>query len=216
MLFTSLLCIFQIVNNLTPQYLRDFLSPRVRERTHFSQWHSRNFSIFPVRAVKCANSFFPSTTKLWNEAYSVTESTDSIGTFKNALVSYFQLPKYFKPFDYSIDRYMSIVHTRIRLDACALNYHLHRIGIKQSSVCSRGFINESKSHYFLYCPNYAAQRQTLLTSAACIVPNSWPRLSDRQITELFIFGSSLLSDEQNCHIFYQAQHFIKNSNRFAS
>ena len=25
----------------------------------------------------------------------------------------------------------------------------------------------------------------------------------------------LLSDEQNCHIFYQVQYFIKNSNRFA-
>ena len=85
-------------------------------------------------------------------------------------MSYFQLPKYFKPFDYSIDRYTSIVHTRVRLDACALNYHLHRIGIKQSPTCSCGFINESNSHYFLYCPNYAAQRQTLLTSAACIAP----------------------------------------------
>ena len=207
---------FKIVNNLTPQYLRDFLPPRVSERTHFSLRHSRNFSIFPVRTVRSANSFFPSTTKLWNEAYSITESTDSIGTFKNALVSYFQLPKYFKPFDYSIDRYTSIVHTHIRLDACALNYHLHRIGIKQSPACSCGFINESKSHYFLYCPNYAAQRQTILTSAACIAPNLWSRLSDRKKTELFIFGSSLLSDEQNCHIFYQVKYFIKNSNRFAS
>ena len=95
---------FKIVNNLTPQYLRDFLPPRVSERNHCSLRHSCNFQIFPVRTVRFANSFFPSNTKLWNEAYSVTESTDSIGTFKNALVSYFQLPKYFKPFDYSIDR----------------------------------------------------------------------------------------------------------------
>ena len=106
------------------------------------------------------------------------------------------------------------MHTRIRLDACALNYHLHRIGIKQSPACSCGFINESRSHYFLYCPNYAAQRQILLTSAACIAPNLWSRLSDWQKSELFISGSSLLSDEQNCHIFYQVQYFIKNSNRF--
>ena len=192
------------------------MPPRVSERTHVSLRHSRNFSIFPVRIVRFANSFFPLTTKLWNEAYSVTESTDSISIFKNALVSYFQLPKYFKPFDYSIDTYTSVVDTRIRLDVCALNYHLHRIGIKQSPVCSCGFINESKSHYFLHCPNYAAQRQTLLTSAACIAPNLWSRLSDMQKTELIIFGSSLLSDEQNCHIFYQVQYFIKNSNRFAS
>ena len=197
---------FNIVNSLTPQYLRDFLPPRVSERTHFSLRHSRNFSIFPVPTVRFANCFFPSTTKLWNEAYSFTESTDSIGTFKNALVGYFQLPKYFKPFGYSIDRYTSIVHTRIRLDACALNYHLHIIGIKQCPACSCAFINESKSHYFLYCPNYAVQRQTLLTSAACIAPNSWSRISDRQKTELFIFGSSLLSDKQNCHIFYQVQY----------
>ena len=145
------------------------------------------FSIFLVRTVRFANSFFPSTTKLWNEAYNVTESIDSIGSFKNSLVSYFQLPKYFKPFGYSIDRYTSIVHTRIRLDACALNYHLHRIGIKQSPACSCGFINESKSHYFLYviyCTNYAAERQTPLTSVACIVPDLWSRISDRQKTEL--------------------------------
>ena len=106
------------------------------------------------------------------------------------------------------------MHTRIRLDACALNCHLHRIGIKQSPACSCGFINESKSHYFLYYPNYAAQRQTLLTSTACIAPNMWSRLSDRQKTELFIFGSSLLSDEQNCHIFYQVQYLIKKSQIF--
>ena len=55
---------FKIVNNLTPQYLRDFLPPRVSERTYFSLRHSRNFSIFPVRTVRFANSFFPSTTKL--------------------------------------------------------------------------------------------------------------------------------------------------------
>ena len=46
---------FKIVNNLTPPYLRDFLPPRVCERTHFSLRHSRNFSIFPVRTVRFAN-----------------------------------------------------------------------------------------------------------------------------------------------------------------
>ena len=97
---------------------------------------------------------------------------------------------------------------------CTKPTHLHRIGIKQSPACSCGFTNESKSHYFLCCSNYAAQRQTLLTSAACIVPNLWSRLSDKQKTELFIFGSSLLSDEQNCHIFYQVQYFIKKFKSF--
>ena len=206
---------FKIVNILTPQYLKDFLPPRVSERTHFSLRHSRNFQYFPYEQLDLQILSFPKPQN-WNEVYSVAESIDSIGTFKNALVGYFQLPKYFKPFGYSIDRYTSIVHTHIRLDPCALNYHLHIIGIKQSPACSCGFINESKSHYFLYCPNYAVQRQTLLTSAACIVPKLWSRLSDRQKTEVFIFGSSFLSDEQNCHIFYKVQYFIKNSYRFAS
>ena len=116
----------------------------------------------------------------------------TISNIDLASVSYFQLPNKFKPFDYLIDRYTPIVHTRIGLDACALSYHLHRIGIKQSPACSCGFINESKSRYFLYCPNYAAERQTLLTSAACIAPNLWSRLSDRQKNKLFIFGLSLL------------------------
>ena len=53
----------------------------------------------------------------------------------------------------------------------------------------KGFFGVAKKglrDYFLYCPNYAAQRQTLLTSAACIAPQLVVSLI-RQ-AELFIFG----------------------------
>ena len=34
---------------------------------------------------------------------------------------------YFLPFDYSLDRYCSIIHSRLRLDTCALFYYLFKL-----------------------------------------------------------------------------------------
>ena len=37
-------------------------------------------------------------------------------------------------FNYSLDRYSSIIHTRISLDAFALNYYLFKIGCNLQDV----------------------------------------------------------------------------------
>jgi hypothetical protein len=45
----------------------------------------------------------------------------------------------------------------------------------------------------------------LLTSAACIFADRWLALSNSQIIKLFLFGSSLLSEDEN---------FLKETKRF--
>jgi hypothetical protein len=54
----------------------------------------------------------------------------------------------------------------------------------------------------------------LLTSAACIFADRWLALSNSQIIKLFLFGSSLLSEDENFQIFYHVQNFIKETKRF--
>ena len=73
---------------------------------------------------------------------------ESVILFKNALAIIFDVPHYETLFNFSLDRYSSIIHIRLRLNVCALNYYLFKIGIKSSPECLCGF--EVVSIY--HCP----------------------------------------------------------------
>ena len=70
--------------------------------------------------------------------------------------------------DYAFDRYSSVIHSRLRLEACGLNYYLFKMAVESSLICSYGFDDETTTHFFLRCPNYAVLRPDLLTAAAPI------------------------------------------------
>ena len=94
--------------------------------------------------------------------------SDSISYFKTALANHSDVPKCFLPFDYAFDRYSSIIHSRLRLEACGLDYYLFKMAVESSPICSCGFDDETITHFFLRCPNYAVLRPDLLTAAAPI------------------------------------------------
>ena len=54
-----------------------------------------------------------------------------------------------------------------------------------------------------------------LLIVAPIVSDQWFRYSDKQKTELFLFGSTELRNSENIEIFSHFQHFIKESNCFS-
>ena len=87
---------------------------------------------------------------------------------------------------------------------------------KVFTLCSCGLDDETKKiHFFLQCPNYAALRPDLLTAAARIVSDQWFRYSNRQKVELFLFGSTELTNSENIEIFSYVQHFIRECNCFS-
>lgn len=210
----KLLLYFKIVNNLCPSYLVDLLPLLVSERTNYSLRTASNYSIFASRTERYKRSFFPSTTSLWNDIGYDIRCLDSIGSFKKALLSSYNVSNYNATFDFAIDRLNAIFHTRLRLDTCALNYYLFKIGCKESPACFCGFYNESVKHFFLECPLYSAPRTNLLSSAARIFADRWSSMSKAQIVSVFLFGSKLLSPKQNSDLFFYVQSFISDSKRF--
>ena len=99
-------------------------------------------------------------------------------------------------YDFAIDRSNAIIHTRLRLDACALNCYLFKIGCRERPACFCGFQTETVKHFFLECPLYSTPRITLLSSAARIfAADRWSSLSKSQIISVFLFGSPSLSLE---------------------
>ena len=140
-------------------------------------------------------------------------SLASVISFQNALFTIFDVPCYETLFNFSLDRYSSIIHTRLQLNVCSLNYYLFKIRRKPSSECLCGFENESVNHYFLHCPLFAAPRLKLVSSAAHI-GDKWNSMSELQIVRLFLAGSSQLSESKNIEIFTSVQLFIKETGRF--
>ena len=52
-------------------------------------------------------------------------------------------------------------------------------------------------------------------NVARIVSDQWFRCSDKQKVELFLFGSTELTNSENIEIFSHVQHFIRESNHFS-
>jgi hypothetical protein len=211
----KLILYFKIVNKLTPNYLSDLLPQTVQQRSGLSLRNASDFSPFGVRTERFKKSFFPSTTILWNNIDIIDRNSKSIGYFKSSLTSFFDIQTYTGYYDFSIDRYSSILHTRLRLNCNALNYYLFKINCRLSPACSCGDSCESVIHYSLYCPRYAALRLSLLSVAAQIYGEGWYLLSDSQKSKIFLSGSTDLSIESNRCIFMHVQKYIKQTNRFS-
>ena len=73
---------------------------------------------------------------------------------------------YFLPFDYSLDRYCSIIHSRLRLDTCALFYYLFKLQFYFLLFVVVVLIKRLNLIFFLHCPKYASPRKKSLSAVA--------------------------------------------------
>ena len=145
--------------------------------------------------------------------YGVSLFCVALFAFKRCLQDFFYISTYEKRYDYALDRYSSILHTRLRLNCCALNYHLFKINCVTSPACDCGFNCESVIHYFLYCPRYTL-RTSLLAAMVEILGSGCYYKSDTFKTKMFLFGSEKLTVDQNNAIFFHVQSYIKGQGIF--
>ena len=52
-------------------------------------------------------------------------------SFKKTLFSLYNVPSYNATYQFAIDRFNAIFHTRLRSETCALDYYLFKIGCKE-------------------------------------------------------------------------------------
>ena len=118
------------------------------------------------------------------------------------------------------DRYLSILHTRLRLQHNALNSHLYKIGVNDKPSCECGFNQESEIHYLLFCPRFVTQREILFDSVSQLVDQIQvvPFRSCRPFSkvQLLLSGCPDLGTQVNVQIFKQVQNYINDTARFLS
>ena len=198
---SKLTMMFKIVNRLTPSYLYAAL-PNVPAPDDNHPYNTRRQSDigrrpalppFITRLTLFDKSFFPSTIKLWNLLPLDIRNLPTLGQFKKSISSPKTCPVKFPKLLNVGKRYLSILHSRLRMGRSQLNEHLFQIGIKESPACSCGAASESIWHYFLTCPRYIIIRDILHLSinyaSASFCPNT------------ILFGDSDCNLEKNITIY---------------
>ena len=109
------------------------------------------------------------------------------------------MPTYNATYDFAIDRFNAIFHTRLNLDTCALNYYL-KIGCRESPVRFCGLHNATVKYFFLNV-HFILPLELIFFPLffLSIFADRWSSTSKAQIISVFLFGSLLLSEQILIH-----------------
>ena len=213
-----LLYLFKILHGLAPSYFQQFLPRQSVDIDFYNLRHVETITPIRCRTNLYKSSFFPASVGLWNSLPRNISGVDELSTFRSLIKHHMLSPK---PPDYygQGPRYLSILHTRLRLGHNALNNHLFKIGIANNSLCQCGTGIESEHHFLMVCFNYTVARHHMLNNIHQLVfpifdIYNLKRRSPCSVTELLLGGSSLLSTTINIQIFTEVCKFIHTSGRF--
>ena len=79
--YQKLICIFKIINGLTPDYSRDIFPMNVHSRTAYTLRNVHNTDVVGCSTELFASSFIPSAVSLWNDLPEDIKSITSISLF---------------------------------------------------------------------------------------------------------------------------------------
>ena len=202
----KLVLFYKIVNGDCPEYLTDLLPPLVSDITPYNLRSGQNYIIPQANLTIYQQSFFPATLKLWNSLDPTIRQSTSAETFKLKLKLQYRRQSKPPPYYFIGDRFLSIIHTRLRNKCSSLKYDLYRSNIITEKSCNCGALNETVEHYLLYCENYRAYRNKLYEDISNLhVPVTLNTL---------LYGNLDENYDTNCAIFNYVQQFIKSTERF--
>ena len=153
-----LVLLFKILHGYTPGYLYDLLptfrtNPSVRNDRHFFTFHTelnRNDLHY--------KSFFPRSTREWNDLDVSIRTCQTLSNFKN-LIGLKPEPV---PSLSESDRRTSIIFTQLKHECSPLSAHLNRVNITETAMCRCRLGVESNFHFLYDCPYYDVPRQLLM------------------------------------------------------
>ena len=130
--------------------------------------NSDNITPFKVRHNFFKNSFFPSVINEWNKLDLEIRNSASLEIFKKHLLNFIR-PNSNSVFNISNPLGLKLL-TRLRIGFSHLKEHKFKHNFQDSvdPLCSCGNDIESTVHFFLHCPNFTTQRQTLLNKLKSI------------------------------------------------
>ena len=105
------------------------------------------------------------------------------------------------------DRRLDVSMTRLRVEVCRLNYHMHKMGLSESPLCRKCDLNteETVTHFLIECTSLAEQRNKL--------KRELNKIGIVRLTTDLLLGNSNETDEVKKKITQEFGKFLQNSER---
>ena len=208
--YRKLCCLFKIINNQSLRYLFQ-LVPSLNTR-----YFSRNSENIPQLRTKhdfFRNSFFPSTTKEWNNLDPQIRKSKNISIFKSNNLKFIR-PKPNNVYYCHNPKAIKLL-TRLRLGLSDLHKQKFKHNFQDclNPLFLGGNEIENSTHYLLHCPTYTKERLILLDKMKnidCSILES----SDAALTKILLFGDNTLSSSSDTFILNSAIENIISTQRF--
>ena len=115
--------------------------------------------MYPLTVSVYQNSYFPCTIQAWN---SLDRTIRNLPTFSSFKLKLFFTKKRNPQYYYIGDRFLIVLHSRMRNKCSALNADLYHANLIVNSNCLCGYLNENAEHYLLHCNSFTVSRIIML------------------------------------------------------
>ena len=165
----KLIMLYKILNNLTPEYLKELIPPLASQRSDRTLRNSSNIQQIKSKNNYFRDSFLPSTISKWNSIPITVRNSPSLAIFRSELnktMGPCKPPNHY----YYGERKAGIILACMRMGCSNLNADLAKIQVIPSAQCACGDGVEDALHYFFVCTKYTAVRNALQTDILTVAP----------------------------------------------
>ena len=156
---------------LVPSYISDLIPPFVIEVSDHPLRNNRNISLPYKRTNISQKSYIPSSIRLWNCLEDDFKNLSTLTTFKKHVISKFN-KSYIPSYITFGNRYISILHARLRNSCSNLNNDLYLNHIRDNPLCDLCGVVEDTIYYFFHCRRYTTERQVFNDTVSIVQPLS--------------------------------------------
>ena len=184
--------------------------------TSNSSYRTRKADDIPQLRIKhnfFKNWIFPSVILEWNKLVSDIRNLKSLSLFKSRILKFIR-PVPNSVFNCHNPKGLKFL-TRIRLGLSHLREHKFKHSFQDTlePICSCGNDIETSAHFLLSCPNFDAERNTLLNNIRKIAPNIL-NMNTSQLTDILLFGDTSLKNELNADLLNCTIEYVLSTRRF--
>lgn len=192
-------------NNQLPSYVSNLIPNTVNMISQYNLRNQIDLNVPNTRLEIFKRSFIPSSVHLWNATDPMTRNANTLRQFKSSCAQHFYTEYNVPPYYLEGDRFLSVMHARIRNKCSNLNCDLCNNHIRDTPYCDCSEVVEDADHYLFQCIKYNAQRIILRQSLRQFYPLN---------TAMLLQGLPEKSYDCNTVIFKAVHEYIKTTKRF--
>ena len=206
--FRRLVMFYKIINDLTPEYLKQPL-PKSQCRTR-----STDVNFIPYRTDRHSNSFYPNSILSWNNIGAELRNAKSIAIFKRNLLNIIRPAKksIYNIHDTGIKW---IFQLRVELSHLRAHKKRHNFADTPTDICKCLKSPETTQHFILECSLFDFHRSSINKLLENILFTRMENMSSAEKVHLLLYGDESFNIDEKRNIFTETIKFIRKTGRFS-